>query len=427
MKNSARFSKRLFAFLIDLTAVVILAWLLWLFPFQFVIGNSIQDNYKKEVAEKAEDILYDYDGKKDLFGASGTNDGYFPKLDNSKKEGTITATEYGEYISYENTVYTKNYDTVDFLIDDLNIPYNKDADHKNQEYVNIDELYYYLFYAYQAELNFPHNSEYISYSALRDAGEISSDDEQKALENEFKNNLKTSYIEQLRILVQALKYYDSLNPDSDILNLPVYKTLSSEFQSLSKEKVKDLPATITEADQQKLVDAVESYKHYYDVVTSKDKLGYSTTESGEIINLNEEAYLNFYYSIVMMRFEALRPYYIQRYYFSRYSTIYALVAFVVIFSIYTAVLRGQTLGRLTVKVKLVGKDEEKKPNPLLALFHDVVIRILYILLVGFFSLPFALIIALGLTIADALMIKFNKQNKTIRDIITNTKVVETEF
>ena len=104
-----------------------------------------------------------------------------------------------------------------------------------------------------------------------------------------------------------------------------------------------------------------------------------------------------------------------------------MVAFVVIFSIYTAVLRGQTLGRLTVKVKLVGKDEEKKPNPLLALFHDVVIRILYILLVGFFSLPFALIIALGLTIADALMIKFNKQNKTIRDIITNTKVVETEF
>lgn len=427
MKNSARFTKRLFAFFIDLTAVVILTWVLWLFPFQFIIGNSIQENYKRDVAEKIQDISYEYDGKKDLFGASGTNDGYFTKLDNAKKEQSLTNEEYTEYMSYKNMVYTRNLNTANSLLDDLATPYNKEKAYNEQLYVDIDELYSYLFYAYQAESSFPHNEEYISYSALRDAGEITSDDEQKTLENEFKNNLKTNYIGQLKVLIQALKYYDSLNPDSDILKLPVYRTLTSEFRSISKEKVKDLPATISEAEQQKLVDAIESYKHYLDVVTSKEKLGYSTTESGEIINLNEEAYLNFYYSLVMMRFEALRPYYVQKYYFSRYSTIYALVMFVVIFSIYTAVLRGQTLGRLTVKVKLVGKDEEKKLNPLLALFHDVVIRILYILLIGFFSLPIALIIALGLTIADALMIKYNKQNKTIRDIITSTRVIETGF
>ena len=96
MNNSAKFTKRLFAFFIDLTAVVIITWVLWLFPFQFIIGNSIQDDYKKVVEEKVTEISSWYEGQKDIFGASGTTDGYFPKLDNSKREGTITKEDYDE-------------------------------------------------------------------------------------------------------------------------------------------------------------------------------------------------------------------------------------------------------------------------------------------------------------------------------------------
>ena len=427
MNNSAKFTKRLFAFFIDLTAVVIITWVLWLFPFQFIIGNSIQDDYKKVVEEKVTEISSWYEGQKDIFGASGTTDGYFPKLDNSKREGTITKEDYDEYISYESVAFTRATNFVITLIDDLNVPYDASASYNNQEYVNIDELYSYLFYAYQAELAFPHNEDYVSYSALRDAGEITSDEEQKTLENAFKNSLKEDYIKELEVLVRALKYYDSINPDSNILNLPVYKTVSLEYESLSKKKAKDLSSSVTADDQAFLLSTMNAYKHYYDTVTSKDRLGTSSSDTGEIVNLNEEAYINFYYSIILKRFVEMRPFYIQRYYYSRYSTIYALVAFVVLFSIYTVAFGGQTLGRRTVKVKLVGKDESKNPNPFLVLLHDVVIRILYILLIGFFSLLVALIVAFGFTIADALMIKFNKQNKTIRDILSNTRVIDRGF
>ena len=123
----------------------------------------------------------------------------------------------------------------------------------------------------------------------------------------------------------------------------------------------------------------------------------------------------------------MRPYFIQKYKFNRYATIYSLIAFVVLFSVYTVVFSGQTLGRRSVKIKLIGKDENKKLNPLVALYHDIIVRLLYVLLIGFFSFLIALVVALTLTVADVLMIRYSKQNKTIRDIVTGTRVIETGF
>lgn len=427
MGTYARFLKRLFAFFIDLTLVIILTWVLWLFPFQFVVGNSIQQNYNKEVRNKIDEISYKYEGKKDLFGSSGTADGYIPKLDKAKSEGALSESNYNEHIANFNVAYTRNIGFVDDLLISLNTPYGEDLPYEQQEYVNIDELYTYLFYAYNLELKYPHNEEYVSYNALRDAGTITSDDELKTIINTYKSNLTEKYVEEIEILVRAFKYYDSLNPNSKILDLPTYKTVSSEYNSLSKKKIKDLSSTLEESDIEKLKNAVNSYKTYFDTVTSKERLGTSVSADETQVKLNDEAYNNFFYVLMMKRFEEMRPYYIQKYKFNRYATIYSLIAFVVLFSVYTVVFSGQTLGRRSVKIKLIGKDENKKLNPLVALYHDIIVRLLYVLLIGFFSFLIALVVALTLTVADVLMIRYSKQNKTIRDIITGTRVIETGF
>lgn len=428
MGKYAGIGKRIFAFFIDLTLVVVLTFLLWLFPFQFVVGNNIQENYKETVAKKADEIAHIFSGERDMFKASSTEEGYFQELDNLYSAGKMTEVEYGERVSFENSAYLRNKGFASNLFNSLNEAYDESVSYQEQAYTDIDELYNYLFYAYQAELRFPHNSEYVKYTALRDAGEISSDDELKTLEKEYQNNLETNYIKQLEILVRAMKYYDSKNEGKGILSLPVYKSLAAEYNSLSKTKAKNLDSSFTLEDQNVLIEAVDNYKAYYDHATSKETLGTTEDTSGKIyVNINDEAYVNFYYSLYMERVKLLRPYYIQTYRYSWWATVYALSMFVFLFSLYTIVLRGKTVGRRVVKIKLVDKNENAKLNPLLAFAHDIGARLLYVLLIGFYSLPVALIAGVVFTIVDALMIRYNKQNKTIRDIITSTKVIISEF
>ena len=103
--------------------------------------------------------------------------------------------------------------------------------------------------------------------------------------------------------------------------------------------------------------------------------------------------------------------------------VYALSMFTLIFSLYTAIMCGNTLGRRAAKVRLVSKNEADKLNPVLALLHDVPFRFLYFLLIGLYSIPVALIALAVFFVADIIMIVV-KPHKAIRDYLSGTHVIE---
>ena len=74
MSIHAGFLKRLFSFIIDLTLVILVTWLLYMFPFQQIIGKSIDEHYNKNIKKPYNEISESYSGTVSYFGAS--TDGY---------------------------------------------------------------------------------------------------------------------------------------------------------------------------------------------------------------------------------------------------------------------------------------------------------------------------------------------------------------
>ena len=115
-----------------------------------------------------------------------------------------------------------------------------------------------------------------------------------------------------------------------------------------------------------------------------------------------------------------------------------LIAFSVISMAYTGAMRGYTLGRRLAKIKLVRKvifkitdeeisDEDKakalRVNPIIAMCHDAILKYLYFLVIGLYSLIIAAIVLLALAVIDVVMASL-KSHRIIRDYLTLTEEIE---
>ncbi len=429
MSMHAGFMKRFMACLVDVTLIITITWLLYLFPFQQIIGKRIDEDYKANIKKPYDAISEKYSGTTSFFGTS--TGGLFDNLQTLKSAEAMSETELASYrangiTAYSYLINSSGNGVLDTLMADLNTVYDADAAYENQFYSKIYQIYTYIDNVYAVRSNFKEDDTYTTYSSMTDAGLITKE-EQATLEAAYDEALLASYLSQMETIVSALKNYSVLNEDMDIKSTPVYKNATSRITTNSKIKIEDISSTVTNEDLQSLIDFVNDYYAYEVAVTTAEKLGTTTSSDSTVsVKVNQEAYYIFYYDLVNLQFEEQMPYYVQVYTHMIYAIIYALSMFTLLLSIYTIAMRGYTLGRRLIKIKIVGLHEKDKVNPVLVLIHDVPFRILYIILLSLISLPVAGIVLLVFTIIDAVMVRFTKEHKTIRDYLSGTKVISSE-
>ncbi|MCB9498396.1 MAG: RDD family protein [Bacillales bacterium] len=429
MSMHAGFMKRFMACLVDLTLIITITWLLYLFPFQQIIGKRIDEDYKTNIKEPYDTISEKYSGTTSFLGTS-TN-GLFGDLQDLYSAEAMSETEFASYRANTATAFaylinSSENGVLDTFMADLNTAYDAGVSYEDQFYSKLYQIYSYIDNAYAVRSNFKEDESYITYASMVEAGLIT-EDEQSALEDAYDEALLASYLSQMEIIVSALKNYAALNADMDIESTPVYKNATSRITSNSTVKIEDISSTVNSEDLQSLIDFVNDYYAYEVAVTAEAKLGTATDSENNIsVNVNQEAYYVFYYDLVNLQFKEQMPYYVQVYTHMIYAIIYALSMFTLLLSIYTVSMRGYTLGRRLIKIKIVGLHEKDKVNPVLVLLHDVPFRVLYIILLSLVSLPVAGIVLLVFTIVDAVMVRFTKDHKTIRDYLSGTKVISAE-
>lgn len=424
MSIHAGFFKRLFSFIVDLTLVIVVTWLLYLFPFNMIISKSIDKDYKNNIKKPNDEISEEYSGKVSYFGTS--SDGKFSTLRKLFDNKQMAESDFDSYSTILATNYNQVNSDLSNMVTNLDVPYNAETATRDQFYSII-----YRDYTYISEINtilssypmddvfdnYVEDENYTLYSVLKETKKISDENFTK-YENEYKEKLANYYKESLGLLIKALNAYGEKNPDAKITNQLAYTTIATSYQSL-KEKVSDLDSTFTAEDVDKLTTFVNIFRTYQVAELASIK----TNADGTYV-VDEELYYNCYYGLYFEQFNKQLSYYVQVYNHTTWAIIYSLSMFTLVFSIYTVVMRGNTLGRRCVKVKLTNGFEKDKLNPVLALLHDVPFKFLYLIVIGLFSLLAAAIVMIVFTVVDILMIAFTKQHKTIRDYISRTRVVE---
>ena len=432
----AGFLKRLFAAIIDTTLVIILTWLLYLFPFKTIIGNAIDSDYKTNIETPNEEISEQYSGSSSLFGT--TTEGYYTILKNLYTTGYMSEDEYNAYVAKDTLAYNNIIEIFDNLTSDMALPYDSTVASGDQLYSKLYTLYTHCNYSYSIRSKFLENENYVLYSSMYDLGLITSD-EQTALESEYSINALRSYVESLKSILVLYNEYNAKNEGIDITSLYAYRTVKTSYNSacssLSKQDadfkaisdtyvVENLPTEATSEMVTTLKNYVEDFRTYQVAVTVTN-MTTQVVDGATMDNITEEIYYIFYYGLATNQFISQLPYYEKVYNHSTWAVIYSLAMFTLIFSLYTSIMRGQTLGRRGMKIKMTTSHEKDKLNPVLALLHDVPFRFLYVILIGMFSLYAAIIVFVIFMIADAIMVRFTKDHRCIRDILSATKVIET--
>ena len=424
MSIHAGFFKRLFSFIVDLTLVIVVTWLLYLFPFNMIISKSIDKDYRNNIKKPNNEISEEYSGKVSYFGTS--SDGKFSVLRKFFDNKAMAESDFDSY----STVLNVNYNTVSSdlsnMLTNMDIPYSADTAIRDQFYSIVYRDYTYITEINTILQNYPMDDVfdnkvddefYTSYSILKDTKKIT-DEQYNSYVNEYKEKLANYNKESLGLLIKTLNAYGEKNSDAKITSQLAYSTIASAYSAL-REKVSDLDSTFTTDDVDKLKAYVNLFRTYQEAELNNAK----TNPDGTYI-VDEELYYNCYYGLYFEQFNKQLSYYVQVYNHTTWAIIYSLSMFTLVFSIYTAVLRGNTLGRRCVKIKLTDGFEKEKLNPVKALLHDVPFKFLYLIVIGLFSLLAAGIAMIVFTIVDILMIAFTKQHKTIRDIFSRTRVVE---
>lgn len=434
MNMHAGFLKRLFAFIIDVTLVIVVTWLLYLFPFQMIINNIVDEDYKNNIKTKYDAITEKYDGVDKVIG--GSTSGLNDVLLASNTAGSLSETEHAQYRAYIDQAYNLCNDEILQLIDDLNVPYNAETSESEQFYSKVYLIYTYVYNSYEARSNFKgewQDGEYVRYSDLGKVNKLDSATVEEK-ESAYDTALLNEFLDQTTILITALKNYDELNDDIDITDNKYFSDISSVITGNRDIKIDDISATLTEENVNTLKNTVKSYYDYFLYATTKEKMGSTTTEGIVSITFTDEdtedgvnygeAYLIFWYNMNVIETNEKLPYNMAVIEHSTWDAIYSLAMFTLIFSIYTMAMRGYTLGRRSVQIKLVGPHEMDKTNPLLALLHDVLFRFLYAILLGMlFNLLIVICVLLIFAIVDAILIKFTKSHKAIRDHLSMTRVI----
>ena len=444
MTKNAGFLKRLFAFIVDLTLVVIITWLLYLFPSNMIIGKTIDKNYKQNVKEKYEAITSKYQGSTSIFG-NGT-DGIITILQKEHNDKLMTSDNFNSY--KENGA--KNYNSVKSAINSLSsfssIEYNKETPYNETIQGKAHLIYTYLDGARTILNNNPMDETYKTFQSEKDAGNITTDKYNQLVE-EYKNKIKEDYTKAFEVLLKYMMDYNEKNPESKVIESNIFGQLGANLKNYSNRTVKDIEVTFDGSEQNYIISLVDSYYQFetylFDNVKAADSEKYT---------LDELTYLASYYGLTYKQAEETLPYYEKVNRHSTISVVYALLGFAVFYTVYTAAMCGQTLGRRLMKIKLVkdvaDEDESvvttvdedgtehqekivkpRKDNcgPLFAILHDVPFKFLYILLLGFLSVAFMGIAIILFTIIDGIMIRFTRSHRAIRDMLSRTIVIEKSF
>lgn len=414
MEKSAGFLKRLLAFIIDTTVIFLITWLLFLFPFSVIIGNSIVDDYKNSYGNPYSEISTKYSGKVSYFNT--TTSGYYDELETIKKASSITVSELNKETSNILPAYNKSYEIVSSIIASQNSIYDE-ALRDDEQFINkLYLLSVFVDNMYEVQIYFPMNDEYNHYEDLKAQGIINNETEYQRLVSEYKTRINDEHQENLKIILKALFKYGKEN-NFNIKSTTAYKKIVSKY----KGNLNEIEGLVESGEIDILKDRMTAYLNYENAVTTKEYLGLKTGETDKY-NISNEAYYIFYYNLYFNQQSEQLRYYSKVYEYNTWSIVYYLSMFTLAFSIYTVSFRGNTLGRRAVKIKLI--DGKEKLNPLVALLHDVVLRFLYIILLGLLSMLVSLLAMMIITIADIIMILKGKEHKTVRDLLSGTSVIE---
>ena len=419
MREHAGFMKRSFAAIVDLALVILITWLLFLFPFKMVIGNSIHKDYKNSYIKPYDEATNKYNGTTNFFGV--TTPGVFANItgsyDDSSKKFTVSGSNVLAFREYVNSANSTSLDDLTAFNELLSSEYDENTKEEDKITAKAYILLKRLGYIYNFEKQFPHNAEYEYYSDILASGSINQN-EYDALVDAFNEALKNEYAANIATLINGIIVYTTQNPSSASYKSSAYKELLSLYQSELKMKFSDLSQTVSEEDITKIKNKLDEFYNHEKVIFKMDEEIVEETN----YEYGYDTYFSVYYDAALLLNNEQLPYYE---YYNKYSTwtiIYSLGMFTLLFSIYTMLFSGYTLGRRIAKVYLVSGSKENRCNPFLAFLHDVVFRYSYVIVIGMWSLIVALIVFGAFIIADAIMIRFGG-HKTIRDYITLTKVI----
>lgn len=430
MSMYAGVMKRFFSAIVDYTVIIALTWLLFLFPFQQIIGKAVDSDYKNNVKIPYNEISESYTGTTSYFGSS--TDGYFQVLGSyldSDGNLKLTVTQYKGYKVIQKTVYDNAIENAK-LIASIDEGYSSSTNSEKQFYNQVYAAYCYLAYGYQVKNNFPQGEDGVLFESRK--GVDLTEAEVAELTTKFKDDLKADFAHQSELFLQALKYYSAKNPEAKIESTNAYKYIASTYETYSEKKTADISSTFTTADEDSLVASINAYYDFAVSKTTYDTTGKAGDDTlsfapggtgGSSVTYQNQAYTCFYYDLANEQFVKQLPYYDRYQEHLTWTIVYCLCFFTLAFSIYTVAMRGNTLGRMAAHIQLVGPAEKEKLNPLRAILHDVPFNFLYVLILFAWLWWIAIIIWIIFLVVDIIMILL-KPHRCIRDYISGTKVIE---
>jgi hypothetical protein len=177
----------------------------------------------------------------------------------------------------------------------------------------------------------------------------------------------------------------------------------------------------------------EIYTSYTNIITVyNDDLQAAQTEyNANMTNANgnadKEAAAQALYTMKLNALKAqnnidLEPYNltISKYYYNIIH--YYIIGFLALMTVYTLVVKGKTLGRKLLQIKLDGN-----VNLSTIFFHDIMLKYFFLLLLMAFSLYYAFIFLVLSFAVDLLLITFTRNKTTLRDMLLKIKVVKTNY
>ena len=106
------------------------------------------------------------------------------------------------------------------------------------------------------------------------------------------------------------------------------------------------------------------------------------------------------------------------------------IGFIVITTVLAMAMRGKTPGRRMLSIKLVvdnGSGEYIAPNPIFILFHDVILKYFFIIVVFMISLYYGLVMMMVALAVDVILMGLTRNHTTIRDILLKIKVIKSSY
>lgn len=114
--------------------------------------------------------------------------------------------------------------------------------------------------------------------------------------------------------------------------------------------------------------------------------------------------------------ETLTPYFLN-------CILYFGFGFLILMTLYTVLLKGMTLGRRVMQLKLEGAI-----NPISLFFHDIIGKYFFVIVLSFLWNPYMGLLIAGLMILlDVIMLNFGRKKQTLRDMLVKISIVRTGY